>query len=181
MATGASTAGRPDPERLLAAIRRYSVARGEFLAELGLAGSNRDPLAEFSESFVAGLLGGTLADSRVQKGYDLVDPRGRFVEVRYLANPAGHWINEHRVTFTEDLDAYALVLFENLLPVGVVVFPRLAMKAVGMALGKRHPNQDITLQFTRANWRALVERKREFATLGVRLSLPPAWGIDKAQ
>lgn len=168
-------------ERLVRAFKRYSAARAELLAELGVGGSNRDPLAEFGERFVAEILGGTLAESRVQKGYDLVDRKGRYVQVRYLANPADRWVNEHLVTFTDGLDAYALVLFENLEPVGLVVFPLGAMTGVGRALGKRHSNQASTLQLTRANWRALIDRRAEFATLGVELFLPPSWGMKEAE
>lgn len=84
-----------ESDRLMQAMARYSLARREFLAELGLGRSNRDPLAEFSEGLVAALLGGTLATSRVQRGHDLVAPRYGQVQVRYLANPPGPWINEH--------------------------------------------------------------------------------------
>lgn len=38
---------------------------------LEIPSSNRDPLAEFSERFVAALLGGALAPNRVHAGYDV--------------------------------------------------------------------------------------------------------------
>lgn len=119
-----------DAMRLLQAMERYSMARAEFLRDLGIGDSNRDPLAEFSEYLVASLVGGSLATSRVQKGFDVVDPKGEFVQVRYLANSAERWVNEHPVVFTEGLDAYALVVFENLAPAGVVIFPLHAMATI---------------------------------------------------
>jgi hypothetical protein len=169
------------PTELVALLRRYAAARAELLADLGLPRSNRDPLAEFSEGFVAALLGGGLAPSRVQRSYDLLDARARRVQVRYLANPADTWVNEHLVTFTEDLDAYALVAFENLDPIGVVVFPRDSLEQVGINLGKRHPNQATTLQLTPRNWLGLVDRAAEFARLGVELFLPPGWSAQQAE
>lgn len=82
---------------LLAALNAYRIARQALLIRLGLPSSNRDPLAEFSEHLVAALTGGTLATSRVQARYDLVLGDSTTVQVRYLANPAGPWVNEHLV------------------------------------------------------------------------------------
>ena len=154
-------------------MANYTRARVGFLADLGVNASNRDPLAEFSERFVAALLGGRLAESRVQKGYDLVDRDGQFVQVRYLANPSERWVNEHVVSFLDGLDSYALMIFEDLMPTGVVVFSRRNLAAVGAALGKRHPDQARTLQLTWANWRALKSGRTDLALLGVRVFLPP--------
>ena len=111
----ASPADQPaDPGRLRALLRSleaYRSARAQFLEALDLAVSNRDPLAGFSEHLVAALLGETLADSRVQKGYDLINPAGERVQVRYLANPGSiKWVNEHHVRCGPDFDRYALVL-----------------------------------------------------------------------
>src|SRR5262249_5622271 len=94
--------GQPaDPARLevlLRSLEAYRAARVRLLEVLDLAVSNRDPLAEFSEHLVQALLGGKLASSRVQKGYDLTIPSGERVQVRYLANPgAVSWVNEHNV------------------------------------------------------------------------------------
>jgi hypothetical protein len=58
------------------------------------------------------LLGGDLAASRVQKGYDRTTAAGERVQVRYGANPADRWIKEHLVDFRADCDRYALVIFE---------------------------------------------------------------------
>ena len=71
--------------------RTYSEARRQFLRTLGCDDSCRDPLSEFAERLVNQQLGGTLATSRVQKGYDLETPDGRRVQVKYLANPPGIW------------------------------------------------------------------------------------------
>jgi hypothetical protein len=68
--------------------------------------------------------------------------------VKYLANPAGGWINEHRVHFGHPAcDSYALVLFEDLLPIAAIVFPRDRISEVCSALGRRHSNQNGSLGF----------------------------------
>jgi hypothetical protein len=56
---------------LLTNFQTYSEARRLFLEQLELPTSCRDPLSEFSEMLVAALLNANLADSRVQKDYDL--------------------------------------------------------------------------------------------------------------
>src|SRR6185437_6645105 len=57
-------------------------------AALGPRRSNRDPLAEFSEHFVAALTGGTLAASPVQAGWDVQLASEEKVQGKYLANSA---------------------------------------------------------------------------------------------
>jgi hypothetical protein len=89
--------------------------------------------------------------------------------VKYLANPSTTWINEHPVHLGPTVDEYALVLFEDLLPVAAVVFAREQLVDVCAALGKRHPNQDKTLQFTRRNFRQIVDERARFSSLGVRV------------
>ncbi|MBO3739487.1 hypothetical protein [Actinoplanes flavus] len=70
------------------------------------------------------LLGGELAASRVQAHWDLELPGGSKVQVKYLANPAGRWVNEHTVRRPAgEVQQYALVLFEAFAVVGVVVMP----------------------------------------------------------
>ena len=86
-----------DATELIRALRAYRDARQEFLAALGCTGSNRDPFAEFSERIAHAVLGGSLAASRTQKGWDLRDPGNRRVQVRYLANPEGRWMTSRRV------------------------------------------------------------------------------------
>lgn len=156
---------------LLDLLAPYREVRRALLAELGLAPSNRDPLAEWSEHFVAALMRGTLASSRVQASYDLTLDSGDTVQVRYLANPSERWINEHEVRSHPDATWYAIALFEAFQPVGVVAFPR-DLSTIGSALGKRHPRQTDTLQFTAANWRAIRDHSVRFTSLGVRIWLP---------
>jgi hypothetical protein len=154
---------------LLAALGAYRAARQEFLTTLGCDGSNRDPFAEFAEQVALAVVGGEMAQSRVQKGWDFTDVFGRRVQVRYLANPAGRWANEHLVDFRGDgCDRYVLVLFEALDLVGVIVFERVGLAQVGAALKKRHPGQDETLQFTASNFRSIAAEPERFAALGAR-------------
>ena len=141
--------------RILQLFEEYWTSRRSFLVGLGLPATNRDPLSEFSELLVLSLLGGTRAASRVQKGYDLIDDDGQRVEVKYLANPSEGWVNEHQVIMTEDRDLYALVIFEDLRPISVIVFPRM-LSAICAFLGKKHPGQETTLQLTRANYRRIL-------------------------
>ena len=153
---------------LIAALSTYRVARLELLAALGCENSNRDPLAELAEHVALAAVGGEMAQSRIQKGWDFTDTDGRRVQVRYLANPAGRWVNEHLVDFRGDgCDRYALVLFEALDLVGMATFDRAGLAHVGAALKKRHTDQDRTLQFTAANFRAIVADPERFAALGV--------------
>lgn len=162
-------AERPKWQELREALARYSQGRAELLEALGVKGSNRDPLAEFSERIVAALLGGKLATNRVQRGWDVI-AAGRRVQVKYLANPSDEvWVNEHHIVVTAEMDEYAIVFFEALLPVSVIVFPVDRLEAIGGELGKRHPNQATTLQLTRVNYRRLLADSESFAALGVRL------------
>ena len=41
---------------------------------------------------------------------------------------------------------------------------------IGRALGKCHPGQDTTLQFTRANWQAIQSDPHRFQALGMRVA-----------
>jgi hypothetical protein len=159
-------------DRLLDAFAGYRQGRRRLLVALGCPASNRDPLAEFSERLVAGLLGGRLATSRVQKGHDLVTPAGEMVQVRYLANVSGGWVNEHTVSFEEHLDRYALVVFEDFDPTAVLVFPREAMGAICAMLGKRHPNQVRVLQLTQRNYRQFLIERERFEQVGLKLLHP---------
>ena len=141
---------------LLKAIRRYGAARREFLAAIGSPESNRDPLAEFAERIAFAALGGTMAASRVQKGWDFTDHAGGRVQVRYLSNPAGPWINGHVIDFRGGgCDRYALVIFEGLEPQALLVFGAEYLEKVCSALRKRHPDSAHTLQLTQANYEAL--------------------------
>lgn len=159
-----------DPARtveLLGALDRYRPARCAFLDVLGLPASNRDPFAEFSEQFVHALLGGTLAHSRVQVGHDLVMVDGLKVQVRYLANPASTWVNEHRVHRIPGVELYALVLLEAFTVSAVLVFPTDNLAPICQALGKRHPDQHDQVQFTRRNWWSIRDDPGRFRALGM--------------
>jgi hypothetical protein len=66
------TVERPRWHQLRAAFERYARGRAELLEAIGVSGSNRDPLAEFSERLVAALLEGDVATNRVQRGWDVM-------------------------------------------------------------------------------------------------------------
>ena len=92
--------------------------------------------------------------------------------MRYLANPGVAWVNEHHVRNLPGADRYALVLFEAFTATGVVMFPP-DMTAIGAALGKRHPDQAATLQFTRRNWWSVRDDPDRYRGLGMTVWLPP--------
>jgi hypothetical protein len=160
---------RPNWEELRGAFERYSRGRAELLEAIGVTGSNRDPLAEFSERLVAALLDGELAPNRVQPGWDVMASERR-VQVKYLANASQEvWVNEHHIHVTADMDDYAIVFFEALLPVTAMVFRCDRLLDIATALRKKHPNQETTLQLTRANYRQLMAERDAFAERGVRI------------
>ena len=74
-----------------------------------------------------------------------------------------------------EMDEYAIVFFEALLPVTVIVFPARDLASVGAALRKRHPVQATTLQPTRRDHLRILEDTAEFAGLGVRVYRSPDW------
>jgi hypothetical protein len=162
--------------QLLEEMSSYRRARLALLAALGVAAmqaSNRDPLAEFSEVLSASLHGGRLADSRVQKGYDVIAASGERVQVRFLANASGTWVNGHVIQVIPDVERYDLVVFENLTPIALLSFPLSNLDAIAMALRKRHPETDRTIQLTRANVRQMMETPQTFEALGARISAFP--------
>lgn len=111
---------------LLAALEQYRAARERLLDVLGPRRSNRDPLAEFAEHFVAVLMGGRLAASPVQASWDAELTDGGKVQVKYLANTtpgAGAWVNEHLVRSIPGVDWYALVIIEGFQVSGVARLP----------------------------------------------------------
>jgi hypothetical protein len=97
----------------------------------------------------------------------LVTESGETVQVKYLANPEGTWVNEHPVDFRGGCDRYALLIVEALDAKALVVFSREGLAGACSELGKRHPNQDPTLQFTRANYQAIATRPERFEPFGV--------------
>lgn len=157
---------------LLSALDIYRSARQTLLGTLELDQSNRDPLAEFAEHLVAVLLGGRLAGSRVQADYDLISAEGKYVQVKYLANPLSGWPNEHTVRRIPGVDWYALVIYEAFEVTGVLAFPP-DLTGICSALGKRHPGQSTSLQFTRRNWWTVRENANAFRQLGMHIWLPP--------
>ena len=171
------TRSETDVPPLLQALSEYATARRRLLEVLGLPTSNRDPIPEVAEQLVAGLLGGTVAESRVQPGWDVQTPEGK-VQVRTLSNTsADRWNNEHLVRITHGVDRYALVVLEDFTISAVLVFPA-DLTAVGALLGKRHGAQGTSLQFTRRDFRHLVKDRSAARTAGVMVwtpeDLPPA-------
>jgi len=167
-------------EKVLAAYQKYIDGRNALLDELNLSQrSNRDPLSEFSEWLVAALVDGKLAESRVQKGWDVSTASDEKIQVKYLANPADRWVNEHHIVINEYMTAYALVLYEALLPTAVIIFPVTGLQKVGMLLGKKHGNLETTIQFTRQNYHRIKDNPATFAGLGVRLYLAPDWKLQE--
>ena len=160
-----------DLHELLEALSLYRAARHALLTKVGVPLSNRDPLAEFAEVLVATLVGGTLATSRVQAGWDLETPDGTRYQVKYLANAIDSGVNEHCIRSRPGVDWYALVMIEDFTVAGVVAFPP-DLTNVGAALGKKHPRQDVELQFTRVNWLAIRNHPEQFRELGVQIWLP---------
>ncbi len=156
---------------LVEALENYREARLKLLAMLGLPHSNREPLAEWSEHLVAALLDGELAKSPVQPGWDLTTPAGEKVQVRFLANRAGlpgSWVNEHRVIIPPGVDRYAVVVFEALRPLTVLIFPA-DLKVINEKLKKRSKNQGSVLELTRANYLEILQNRVAFEELGVRV------------
>jgi hypothetical protein len=78
-------------------------------------------------------------------------------------------VNEHLVDLRGDCDAYALVVIEDLDPRNVIFFRRTGLAEVCTLLGKRHPDQDCTLQFTRRNYLRLLDLRASVEHLGVQV------------
>src|SRR5574340_1273161 len=155
-----------DVVELLSQFGAYAQIRAQFLRQVDRTESCRDPFTEFSEILVAKLLGATIAGSRVQEGYDLIRPNKRFVQVKSLCNPNQTWTNEHHIQFPDGVDDYALVVFAAFQLEAVLIFPRETLGQVCALLGKAHPNQEATLQFTQRNYKAVLTKSCEFEKLG---------------
>ncbi len=150
----------------------YAATRRRFLDTIDCGTSCRDPLSEFSEVLAAKLLNARKAESRVQKGYDLIrktEQGQRFVQVKYLCNPADKWVNEHDIRFTPGVDAYALVVFVALRLQAVIVFPAESIEAICKLLGKRHADQDKRLLLTQRNFEVLLSERARFEQEGVEI------------
>ncbi|GAA2845547.1 hypothetical protein Acy02nite_47040 [Actinoplanes cyaneus] len=118
------------------------------------------------------MLGGELAVSRVQAHWDLTLHGGDKVQVKYLANPASGWVNEHTVHAHPEVAYYALVLFEAFTVTGVLVLPIAQLSAVHAELGKRHSRGEGELQLTRRNWQTILDDPERFRAHGVRIWPP---------
>jgi hypothetical protein len=127
---------------------------------------------------VAAVLGGTLAEDRVQARYDVTLPDGRLVQVKYLANPPGSWVNGHTIVPPPGVHHYAIVFFEALLPVALITFAADRLGDLYDELHKRHPGRSAQLQLTQANYTAIVTDPARFKALGVQVAMPPEWGPE---
>jgi len=88
--------------------------------------------------------------------------------VKYLANPSkGDWINWHTVEPNGGMDWYALVIYLDLSPGAVYMFPSGDLTAICDALGKRHGDQATTLQFTKTNHRDISADPAKYKALGM--------------
>ncbi|WP_034273171.1 hypothetical protein [Haloechinothrix halophila] len=159
---------------LLSELETYRAARERLLRMLGPRMSNRDPLTEFAEHLVAAWMGGRLADNPVQAHWDIELLDGARVQAKCLLNTATNgqaaWVNEHVVRSVPGVDWYALVIFEGFRVSGIVAFPS-ELGAICGALGKRHGEQETTLQFGRRNWLTICADPDRFRRLGLRLWL----------
>lgn len=61
------------------------------------------------------------------------------------------------------------------MPVAVLVFPT-SLTAIGAALGKAHPGQDLNLRLTRANYLMIRDDPHRFWQLGMQVWLAPFTG-----
>jgi hypothetical protein len=155
--------------RHLLAWAEYRQARCHLLDHLCTSESNREPMAEFAEILVRDLVGGRLAPSRTEKGWDVETPEGKKIQVRYLANRSGNWHNWHWVASSDLWDWYALVVFVDLQPLAVHMFPSTDLSPICACLKKRHANQDRLLNYTYGNFVAINADPAHFTGLGMRV------------
>lgn len=149
-------------------FRTYRTARLQLLNLLTRPGSNRDPLAEFSEVLVAVLVGGRLADPN-QKDYDVILPDDGKIQVKYLANSDRSPNNWHTVRFPTNVEYYALISFWNLQPKAAFIFSNGSLPQVYQALLKRHGEPEMTLQITESNIHTILKDPEKFKLLGVEI------------
>jgi len=127
---------------LLTALGAYRPARQAFLTELGLPASNRDPLAEFSEQFVAALTAARLppAGSRPDTtSSSSTTSRSRSATWPTLPVPGSTstWcVRSRACTGTPSYYSRAFTV------TGVLAFPARSLAPICQALGKRHPRQN---------------------------------------
>lgn len=165
----ARVSDRPRATVHLSEWTTYLAARRRLLTFLDIERSNREPMAEFSEVLVRDLVAGELAPSRTEKGWDVRTPDGEKIQVRYLTNRTGNWSNWHWVGCSDLYDWYALVIFIDLTPAAVHMFPATDLTAICTALKKRHANQSRFLSYTYGNYVAISSDPSRFEQLGMRV------------
>lgn len=150
----------------------YREARLNLLSAMGMPQSCRDPRSEYAEVLVAHLVGGTLADNRVQKDWDVREPNGDRIQVKHLANAAtGGWVNWLTIEPNDGMEWLAIVLFLDLSPVAVYMFPSGDLTPICQALRKRHGDQAKKLEFTKTNHRDISADPAKYEALGMRVFL----------
>lgn len=169
-----------DP-KTIETFREYVTVRKQLLGSVGAKGSNRDPLAELSERMAAVLLDAVPAESRVNKGWDVRRRNGRTVEVKYVANSSGSWVNGHDVRFPPGRDEHALVVIVDLVPRFLLVFNEDSATRCYEGLKKRHDRRhDNLLSVTPEMLRDMWVGKLDLTTFSVEvLTLP--WGSSEGE
>lgn len=167
------------PAELTAALAPYRLARRELLVAADRPASNRDPMAEWAEALVESILDAPRVTNRVETGHDLVDALGRRIEVKTLANtPGAPWVNDHPITTHPGRDLYAIVLFEDFAPLGLLVLEMHKLAVLGALLHKRNPDQDRRIELLETNARRILADPAAFAAAGVTVYRPPTWAKE---
>ncbi len=166
-----------DPE-IVSLLPRYVDARQSLLRAVGATNSNRDPLSELAETVVAQLLDGVPAKNRVNKGWDLKRSDERTVEVKYVANGSGSWINGHDIRFPAGRDEHALVLIVDLVPQVLLVFDQASATRCYEGLKKYHDRHDdqrllITPEMLKKIWK----KDLDLSTFSVEV-IPLPWAVQ---
>ena len=166
-----------DPE-IVSLLPRYVDARQSLLRAVGATNSNRDPLSELAETVVAQLLDGVPAKNRVNKGWDLKRSDERTVEVKYVANGSGSWINGHDIRFLAGRDEHALVLIVDLVPQVLLVFDQASATRCYEGLNKRHErHDDYRLLLTGEMLRKVWNKELDLTTYSVEV-IPLPWAVQ---
>jgi hypothetical protein len=170
-------------DRILAAFEVYRQSRRHLLAMLGPADSQRDPLSDVGEWLVVELLGGKLAANRVQRGHDIISPKGERIQVKTLANPLNINRNSVPVEFKKGVDLFAVVLFEDFLPRLVIVFRRGSLGLLNQVLGNRprKNNPELRLELNPRHIPTVLARPESLTELGVQVFDPGGNWIDGAR
>lgn len=72
-------------------------------------------------------------------------------------------------------DLYVIGHVEDLAPLGVLVFEMEKLSVLGSLPGKRHPGQEVRIEFLEPNARAILLTRPRFASAGVTVYRPPRW------